>query len=148
MMYKTLIGLVMLAGMGVIALSIVVGVSHRDAVVEDDPYEAGLRFDRTLKRQMELGWKLKVPPFVREGNNRLVASISDRDGRAVDVAAVELLVSRMGSPRIDRYNALNIGNGRYQAAVVFNGTGYWEVKARVIAVSDTIVFDNKVYVEK
>lgn len=138
----------MLAGMGVIALSIVVGVSHRDAVVEDDPYEAGLRFDRTLKRQMELGWKLKVPPFVREGNNRLVASISDRDGRAVDVAAVELLVSRMGSPRIDRYNALNIGNGRYQAAVVFNGTGYWEVKARVIAVSDTIVFDNKVYVEK
>ncbi len=147
-MYKTLIALIIFAGMGVIAMSIAVGVSHRDAVVEDDPYEAGLRFDRTLKRQMELGWKLKVPPSVREGNNLFVATIFDRDGRTVDGAAVELLVSRMGSPRIDRYKALDIGNGRYHAAVVFNGAGYWEVNARVILASDTIVFDNKVYVGK
>lgn len=148
MMYKILIGLIMFVGMGIIALSIAVGVLHRDVVVEDDPYEAGLRFDRTLKRQMELGWKLKVPLSVREDDKRFVATISDRDGRAVDGAAVELLVNRMGSPRIERYKAMNIGNGKYQAAVVFNGTGYWEVKARVILASDTIVFDNKVYVEK
>ncbi|HAK87817.1 MAG TPA: hypothetical protein DHV16_09425 [Nitrospiraceae bacterium] len=148
MMYKTLIALIISTGMGVIALSIVVGVSQRDAVVEDDPYEAALNFDRTLKRYMELGWKVKVPPSVREGDNPFVVSIFDRDGRAVEGSAVELLVSRMGSPRIDRYKALNIGNGKYRAAVVFNGTGYWEVKARVTLGSDTVAFDNKVYVGK
>lgn len=147
-MYRILIALILFAGFCIIALSIIVGISHRDVVVEDDPYEAGLRFDRTLKKHMELGWKLQIPPSAREGNNSLVATILDKDGRAIDGADVELLVNRMGSPRIDRYKALNIGNGKYQASVVFNDTGYWEVKARVFVASDTISFDNKIYVKK
>lgn len=147
MIYKIVIPLIVFVCIGLIALSIAVGVAHRDVVVVDDPYEVGLKFDEKLKRYAELGWQVKAPLSVSKNSNNFIVTVSGRDGMAVEGVDVELLVRRFGSPHIYRYKAVDIGGGKYQAAVVFNSTGHWEVNANITCLNgNTFTFDNRVYV--
>lgn len=148
MKYKFLIASILLIGIFIIAASIAIGIAKRDVVVEEDPYETGLRFDERLKRYAELGWKVELPYSVKAVDNKLKVRVIDKDDKPVEGAIVEYVVNKCADTHIRNYRCDYIGNGYYQAAVDLRGASCVEVKVNVKLNSDVLSFDNKVYVEK
>lgn len=148
MKYKFLIASILLMGIFIIALSIVVGIAKRDAVVEEDPYNAGLMFDEKLKRYTELGWRVEMPHSVKAEDNELMVRVMDKYDRPIDGATVEYVVNKCADTHTMKYRCDYAGGGYYQASVKLKDTSCIEVKVNVKHDSNVLSFDNKVYVER
>lgn len=147
MNYKTLIMAILLGGIGIIAASVAVGIAVRDGEVEENAYEAGLRFDATMKRETELGWRVELPRSVRSGSVVIPVDVLDRNGSGVRDATVNIELGRMGGHETRTYPCSSIGIGRYVADVKLDTPGYWEANVRVAKKSDSIRFNEKIYVQ-
>lgn len=148
MKYKFLIASILLIGIFIIASSIVIGIAKRDAVVEDDPYDAGLMFDEKLKRYAELGWRVEIPHSVKAGDNELIVRVMDKHDSPIEGAVVEYVVNKCADAHTMKYRCDYAGGGYYQAAVNLTDTSCVEVKVNVKHDGNVLSFDNKVYVER
>jgi len=78
---KAVIWLVVLIGFAAVAGAVIIGGLHRDVEVENQPYEAGLRWDDDRDRMEELGWrKREVYVEFKAGRAILTIELSGRDG--------------------------------------------------------------------
>lgn len=148
MKYKLLIGLIMSVGFGIIGASIIIGIERRDVTVEENPYEAGLKFDERLKKYAELGWRVEFPQSIKADGNRLMIGVFDKQGRAMEDASVECVINKCGDSMMKHYKCTYMDNGYYQTIVSFDNAGCVEVKANVSRANDTLSYANKVYIEK
>lgn len=148
MKYKLLIGLIMSIGFSIIGASIIIGIERRDVTVEENPYEAGLKFDEQLKKYVELGWRVEFPHSIRADENRLRIGIFDKQGRAVEDATVECIINKCGDSMMKHYKCTYMGKGYYQTIVSLDNAICMEVKANVSRANDTLSYTNKVYIEK
>jgi nitrogen fixation protein FixH len=146
MNYKVLIISILLGGFVIIGGSVYIGYSLRDGEVVDNAYEAGIRFDETVKKQAQLGWQVDLPRTVnaaKEDVSIVTVSVKDRVGKALKDATVSLEVNRMGSTSVRTYQCSG-GNGRYTAPVAFDAPGYWEARVHVARGEDTIRVDDTI----
>src|SRR4051812_16261885 len=112
MNYKTLIIIIVLMVLSIIGTCLWTGIAMREVTVVDHPYEDGLKYDATQKRYADLGWKVVVPPSLNQ-DGQLKVSMYDRNGAAMDGAAVEFVLNRIGSPEIRKYKAAQVERGKY-----------------------------------
>jgi len=91
---KALLWFVVLAALAAVAGAVVTGGLLRDVEVEEEPYEAGLRWDADRTRMSELGWsKGEVYVEFKAGRAILTIELSGKDGeplrlRPEDVSVV------------------------------------------------------------
>ncbi len=147
MKYKVLILIVLITGLSIIGASIYIGIDKRDAEVEENAYDTGIKFDETLKRQAELGWRIEIPHTFKSGDNQIMVGVFDKNGSSIKDAFVELQFNRLGSADIKKYRCNGNGNGQYTAVVKLDNSGYWDVRANVAHLKDSMRFDDKVYVQ-
>lgn len=148
MNYKTLIIAILIAGFSIIGLSVYIGINKRDAVVEENPYYAGLKFDETMRKQAELGWRVKFPHTFKAGDRRIEFKVFDKNNSSIKDASVELRLNRLGNAKVKKYECLNSKNGQYAADVKLDAPGYWEVRVRVEHLNNSIHFDDRIYVQQ
>jgi hypothetical protein len=146
MNYKALIIGVLLGGFAIVGVSIYAGVVARDVEVEDNAYEAGLRYDSVNKREAELGWRVELPRNIKSGAGILDVKVLDAKGATVTDAVVNLRLHRMGDPRVRSYRCA-AGEGRYTVAVNLDSPGYWEAMVRVDRQDDSQHFNNTFFVQ-
>ncbi|GER94384.1 hypothetical protein A45J_2145 [hot springs metagenome] len=148
MKYKLLIGLIMFVGFSIIGASILIGIEKSEVTVEENPYEAGLKFDEQLKKYIELGWEVEIPRAIKAGENRLIIGVFDKQGRAVEDASVECVINKCGDSMMKHYKCVHIGKGYYQTILGLDNAICAEVKTNVSRAKDTLSFTNKVYIER
>jgi nitrogen fixation protein FixH len=119
--------------------TIYVGSRSFDGIVDDRPYEAGLAWDETQKRQARLGWRITFEAAaLKVGRNEVVLRLSDRNGHPLNGATVGITVSRPSTRDYDRtYVANPIGGGRYQASLAVPLIGWWDLRTVVTRGSDS-----------
>ena len=138
----------MFVGFSIIGMTIIVSIEKRDVTVEENPYEAGLKFDEQLKKYAELGWKVEFPQSIRADENRLRIGIFDKQGKAVEDASVECIINKCGDSSMKHYKCTYMDNGYYQTIVSLDNATCIEVTANVSRANDTVSYTNKVYIEK
>lgn len=144
MNFKTLVIAILTMGFVIIGASVYIGYERRDVVVEDNPYDAGIEFEHSLKRKAELGWQVKFPYALKKGADQLVVTVSDKDGKDIDNASIKLLVNRLGYPEVTEYKLSGNGHGQYTAMVKLDAAGYWDVSAYVERAHDSVRFDQRI----
>jgi len=146
MNYKALIIGVLLGGMIIVSVSIYIGIAKRDVEVEDNAYEAGLKYDAVNRREAELGWRVELPQRVKSGSGVMAVKVVDAKGAMVTGAAVNLRLHRMGDHQVQSYRCAT-GEGQYTVAVNLDSPGYWEAMVRVDRQNDSQQFNNMFYVQ-
>ena len=113
--------------------TIYVGSRTFDGVVVDRPYESGLAWDETQKRQARLGWHIVVEPAaLKPGMNDILVRLTDRNGTPLDDADVDVTLSRPSTKDHDRTaRAKPLGGGRYRVSLDAPLVGLWDVKTTV-----------------
>lgn len=130
-----LTGLHVLAGMiGFFAVIIAVNVTFATLAfrsfsgqVADDPYEAGLLFNRTLEqRRVEaaLGWKAEA----RVEGERLILTFADEAGTPLDGLTVQAALTRPATEKGRRTLAMASQGGGAYAGVIGDLHGAWDVR--------------------
>jgi len=146
MRYKLLIVAILLGGMGIIAATIAVGVSHRDVEVVENAYEAGLKYDQVRKRAEALGWSVVIPKSAPRGDAGLELVVLDKNGGALSDAQVRLRTYRLGTGKLQSCECVSRGNGRYSAPVRFDDAGIWTADVMVAVNADVQVFEKSISV--
>lgn len=102
---------------GVNAVFVTFAISTNTGVVANEPYRKGLKYNERIaadERQAELGWVVDVT--LDEGEGRLVATLSDRDGKAVPGLSGIAKIGRSVTDRDDVAALLKETEpGRYEA---------------------------------
>lgn len=146
MNYKILISSVMLIALVIMAGLVWTSILMRDVTVVEHPYEAAINYDATQKKYAELGWKVVTPASANKGE-LLNVTVYDRNGVAMDNAAVEFMLNRIGSPDIKKYRAELTEHGRYGVHADFSSKGCWELRVNVTRGKDTLSYDSKIQVD-
>lgn len=147
MNYKILIIGILIGGLSIIGASIYVGIQKRDVEVEDNAYNAGLKYDETMKMKERLGWTIELPKTMTSGAAQLRMRLLDGKGAGIEGATVELFINKRGEHTVYKSKCVGSGNGLYTAAVRLNTPGCWEVRAEAARSGDTLRFDNTIYVQ-
>ncbi len=119
------------------AILIRFAVGSFSGLAETHPYQAGLASTETLaaaRTEAALGWRatLTLEPAGEPGRVRVIASLSDRDGRPLEASAVEAEFVRPAAAGHDRRAVLAPeAGGRYSAIVPLDLKGQWEVRLDV-----------------
>ncbi len=148
MRYKILIISLLLGGFAIVAASVSMSIMKRDIQVEDSPYEAGLRYDETIRTYAELGWTVDMPESVRAGDKVLKIKLSDKKGNFMADAAVNCLISKCARYDVRRSACSSTSDGYYECPVIFDGPGCRNVKVSVGMGADNMVIDRKIIVER
>ena len=130
------------------AASVSIGIMKRDIQVEDSPYEAGLRYDETLRRYAKLGWKVDLPKEAKAGEKMLNIRLLDGKGRPIEDAGVNCLINRCELSDVVSTTCGHTVDGYYKCPVDFDGPGCRDVRVNVGRAADNMVFDEKIIVEK
>ncbi|MBZ0155575.1 MAG: FixH family protein [Alphaproteobacteria bacterium] len=144
MNYKVLVAVILIAGIASVGASIYIGIQKRDMVVEENPYDAGLAYDETKKKEEQLGWRVVFPSSLKAGESAFQLDVYDKEGRGIDDASVELHLNRLGDPQVRTYRCRNAGKGRYMAVVRLDLPGYWDIRARVERGRDSMRFEGRI----
>jgi nitrogen fixation protein FixH len=126
--------LALLASAGLNIAFALVATHDASFAVEPDYYRKALEWDRTMAQEAAnraLGWRITVAaePAPRPGTLRLVARITDRDGRGVDGAAMSVEArhgARAAAPVSGTLAA--VAGGRYVADLPLRRAGLWELR--------------------
>lgn len=129
---RPFIAIVAITVIAATAGTIYIGSTTFDGVVDDHPYEAGLAWDETARKQARLGWKLFIEnDRIRQGTNEIVLRFIDRTGSPINGASVEITLSRPSTNEYDRtFRADPSGGGRYRAWITIPLEGRWDVKTK------------------
>jgi len=95
--------------------------------VADNPYEAGLLFNRTLaqrRAEAALGWEAHA----QAGAGRLVLTFADRAGAPLETLSVHAELSRPATEKGRRTLVLVPQGGGAYAAAIGNLRGVWDVR--------------------
>lgn len=147
MNYNKLIIGILIGGLLIVGVSIYAGIAARDVEVEDNAYEAGLRYDQTRKREAELGWCVSMPRSIRTGKASIPVDVIDRASAPIRDAAVEVELSRRGGHQARTYRCSGSGDGRYKVAAKFDEPGYWDARVRVTRQGDSLRFEKTMHVQ-
>jgi|Deesub1362A_J573_1020465.scaffolds.fasta_scaffold00854_12 nitrogen fixation protein FixH len=147
---KGLLITVIVTGLLIVAISIIVGIKSFDGTVAEDPYEEGLRWDEINRKAEALGLVIELKNrVIRTGENDLIISIKEGDGRPLSSPSVRIHITR---PSTDRYdmdvNARRIGDGLYMARVNLPLYGYWQVIIIPEGVDEGVRVVAEIFVEK
>ncbi len=148
---KTLISIVVIAGLLAVFGVVVVGIKSFDGTVTAKPYEEGLAWDEARKERAELGWSVKLNTGIfKMGVNDLQFTLLDKKGSLLDLSyAISLNISRPSTDAYDRaFDAKKIGGGLYSASVNFPLYGYWDIKINLLQNEKKIEFEKRVFVDK
>lgn len=147
---RTLIILVVLAGLTAVAASILVGRQYFDGVVVDRPYERGLDWDRVRHEREATGWQAEVENrSLKVGNNELILSVRDRKGNALAGAEVSITISRPSTKAFDREHKADMSaDGLYRAAVFLPLYGYWDIKISILKGGEHADFESRIFAER
>jgi nitrogen fixation protein FixH len=142
---KLALGLAVVVVLAVIGGTVLVGSKVREETVVAHPYEEGLKNDAARASRAALGLAVAVDdeaPVV--GATPLGFRLSDREGQAVEGAAVEVELSRPDTSRGEvRADAKDAGGGRYAAAVAFPAAGPWDVRFDVRRGADRVRLERR-----
>jgi nitrogen fixation protein FixH len=126
------------------------GMQSFDGTVTESPYEDGLQWDNLRKRKAELGWTLDIKGdklFV--GRNEVVISLTDKDKRPLAGSSISFMISRPSTSAYDkRFEPVKIEEGVFKAGVDFPLYGYWDLHINVTKGPDSILFKERVFIEK
>lgn len=141
--------LIIIISIAVVALTIgtiIVGNRMFDGVVVERPYETGLSWDETKKRQAQLGWKVIIETArLKQGGNELILRLTDREGAALNNASVSVTVSRPSSKAYDQtYRAAALGGGRYRATISLPLIGLWDLQTEITRANDLFTATERV----
>lgn len=107
-------------------------------VVSDEPYRKGLAYNERIeadKRQQALGWRHAVTMNL---GGRLVISLTDTDGNAVEGATVNATVGRPSTNVDDKTITLAEGRpGTYEGLVGPHAPGNWMVSLAISGAPET-----------
>lgn len=145
MRYKLLILVVLVIGLAAIVSAIAIGILRRDLIVEEHPYEAGLEFDKRLKKYAELGWNLET---LEIKENNIVVRVTDRNNESLKGAIVECSLNKCADVHTKNYICRYKGDGYYQAAIDMEGARCIDVKVNVLYGGEVLSFDRKLNIEK
>jgi len=152
---KLTLWFVVLAGLGAVAFAMVTGSMHRDVEVEEDPYEAALRFDEDNNRASELGWRTGFIIRHKAGEADVRFWIRDRDGKPVRLASgdVKVLASRPAGDLDDVPCSLEDRGdgpvyGEIRAVCAPLAFGHWEFAVKIITDRGPVKFVERTYVKK
>lgn len=147
---KTLIVIVSIIALSAVGGSIIVGVKSFDGIVTEHPYEKGLAWDEIRNKEKELGWSVDIGKGkFATGDNDVILSVFDKDGKPLPGASVSITISRPSTPAYDmNYDAERIQDGSYRAAVDFPLHGNWDMAIHVDQKENSVIFVNRVFVEK
>ncbi len=148
MRYKILVITLLLGGLAIVAVSVSLGIMKRDIQVESSPYEAGLRYDETMRRYTELGWKVDMPESLNVGDRILRIRLLDRNEVPIENATVGCLITECAGTEERRATCSNTADGYYKCPVDLVGPGCRDVRVNVSKGADNMVFDRKLIVER
>ncbi|TAN40249.1 MAG: hypothetical protein EPN25_08380 [Nitrospirae bacterium] len=133
-----------------VAGTIIVGSRSFDGLVTEKPYEAGLAWDRTRKEKEASGWDIALADEkLRQGENPLAVTVTDRSRQLLRDAAVGIKVSRPNTVKLDRtYTAAEAAPGLYSAPVTFPVHGLWDLKITVSKDQKSVSFDKRIYISE
>ncbi|MHB8882554.1 MAG: FixH family protein [Thermodesulfovibrionales bacterium] len=133
-----------------VAGTIIIGSRSFDGLVTEKPYEAGLAWDRTRQEKESSGWDIALADGrLRQGDNRLAVTVTDRSRQLLRDAAVGIKVSRPNTIKLDRtYTAGEEAPGLYSVPVTFPGHGLWDLKITVSKDQKSVSFDKRIYISK
>lgn len=128
------IATVLAATMGVNFWMLRIAGSDPSAVVEPDYYRKAIAYDGEMaqaRANVALGWTVapSLAPVSPAGRARLTVALRDRDGRAVDGAALSVegfAVAR--SATVVRAALAPRGDGTYDAELPVATTGLWALR--------------------
>ncbi len=144
MRYKLMIIGILLAGFGIIGSTVYLGYAVRDEQVVADAYDAGLQYDAVQRNDARLGWQFWMPRTVSLTKNVLTVRLTNKDGRPLTDATVNLKLNRLGT-RTDRsYRCTNAGGGLYRSPLTVEQTGYWSVQVTASRAKDSYIHDDEI----
>lgn len=95
-------------------------------------YVASQEFDAKRKAQVALGWTMQ-PAYDR---GRVTIAFTDKDGHAVEVKQLEVLIGRLTEAKDDVTPEFTYVAGRYEAKVPLEA-GTWMVRVKATAADGT-----------
>lgn len=127
---KLVVGLAVATVLAIIAGTVVVGSKVREETVVAHPYEDGLHHDAERAARAALGLAVAVEDEAPlAGAAPLAFRLTDREGRAVAGARVEVEASRPDTSRGEvRADARETAPGRYAADLALPAPGAWDVR--------------------
>lgn len=148
---RMVIVIVSIIGLSAVAGAIVIGQLSRDAVVVEQPYETGLKWDEMRREREELGWSLNMKDEPRSmGANTIVFTVLGADGLPLELAASEVTVwaSRPAGSAPDVSARLNMLGGPLMAAsLALPQVGLWDINVRVSHGGRSMSLVKRVYAE-
>ena len=146
---KKLLVLAVTVGLGSVIVTLLVGSGRYERTVVSEPYEAGLRWDADRKDRESSGWMVKLAMSrVMTGKQDLELSVSDRTGRPLEGAAVEVRFLRPFTLLADRtFQTQQLPSGAYRLAVDIPEQGRWDLQISVQQGGRRIIFDETIYAE-
>jgi len=147
MNYKYLIAAIAIAAFGIAGTLVWFAYQYREDTVVDHPYQEALQYDQTQRKRAQLGWQVLSPESLKQGE-QLFVQVVDKNGAPVDHATVELAANRIDKTDTKKYSAKPADHGRYGALVEFDSRGTWQIKVKVTRGTDSLSFDNRIYIEK
>lgn len=101
-------------------------------LVEKNTFIASQKFNQRLRAQKALGWTVKAS----HERDTLIVSITDRDGKPVEVEAIKAVVGRPTHRRDDHEPTLSFNGKTYVAPMKLN-FGNWDVQLTATAKNGT-----------
>jgi nitrogen fixation protein FixH len=130
--------------------AIIVGRQSFEGLVVEKPYETGLAWDETRRKQTNLGWTISVQgaPF-KTGKNELTIKVLDKSRSLLADAAVSVTVSRSSTRAYDKtYRTSRQSDGRYHASINLLFYGNWDLIIDVSHDNDHSIFKEAIFAEE
>lgn len=147
---KLVIAIIAIVCLSVVAASIVFGIKTFSGVVTQHPYEKGLAWDHDIKIRRELGWKASLDDqkFLT-GKNRLTIIMTDKEGRPLNGAVVDITRSRPNTTAYDKKSVFkDRGDGVYLGSIAFPVYGYWDLDVAVSKDGKSVLLKRRIFAEK
>jgi nitrogen fixation protein FixH len=142
---KVVIGLAVATVVALIGATVLVGSKVREETVVARPYEEGLHHDAERAARAALGLAVAVEDEAPvAGAAPLAFRLSDREGRPLEGATVEVEASRPDTSRGEvRAAARAVGPGRYAADLALPSPGAWDVRFDVQRGTDRVRLERR-----
>lgn len=131
--------------LALIGATIFIGAKVKEETVVAHPYEDGLHHDAERTARAALGLAVALDDEAPlAGAAPLRFRLSDRQGRVVEGAAVQVELSRPDTSRGElRADARETGPGRYAADLAFPAAGAWDVRFDVQRGADRVRLERR-----
>ena len=144
---RILIVLVCIVAIGATAATIIIGGRSFEGLVVEKPYDVGLAWDKTRQQKVELGWNVSTSKSsFAVGANDLRISVSDKTGKQLANAELNVKISRPATTAYDRtYQANRQTDGSYLASITLPLQGNWEATITVACGNSKASYSTKIY---